>query len=77
MNIATAKVNLAKRVLETEDKDIINYMNAIFDNQPNNWFEELPDEIKAAVERGLKQSKNGESRPHSEVMKKYKKWLKK
>lgn len=77
MNIIAAKKNLAKRILETEDKEIINYVKAILDNQSNNWFEELPEEIKVSVERGLRQSAKGESRPHTEVMKKYQKWLKK
>ncbi len=77
MNIATAKVDLAKRILNTEDKDIITYIKAIFDSQPDNWFQELPGPVQASVERGLKQSQRGEGRAHGEVMKKYKKWLSK
>jgi len=73
MNLVTAKVDLVKRILETEDKELIHYLQAIFDSQPENWFVELPDAIQASVDRGLKQSQRGEGRTHSEVMKKYRK----
>ncbi|MDZ4668718.1 MAG: hypothetical protein SGJ00_12680 [bacterium] len=77
MNIATAKVDLAKKILNTDNKEIITYIKSIFESQPDNWFEELPEPIQASVERGLKQSQQGETRPHSVAMKKYKKWLNK
>ena len=37
----------------------------------------MPDEVKQDLETGIEQSKKGLGRPHDEVMKKYKKWLKK
>jgi hypothetical protein len=77
MNLINAKASLAKRILNTESKEIIGYITAIFESQPKNWFEELPENIKASVEKGLKQSKMKEGRPHAEVMQKHKKWLNK
>lgn len=76
MSIATIKLDLAKKIIDTDDKEIIGYIKAIFDGQSEHWFEELPANVQASVERGIAQSENGEGRPHSEVMKKYKKWLK-
>lgn len=76
MDLATAKVNLAKKILETNDKAIIGYIQSIFKGQQDNWFEELPEKIQISLEKGLKQSAKGEGRSHTEVMKKYKKWLK-
>jgi predicted transcriptional regulator len=75
MDLATAKVDLAKKILETNDKVIIGYIQSIFKGQSDNWFEELPDPIQTSLEKGLKQSARGEGRSHNEVMKKYKKWL--
>lgn len=46
-------------------------------NQENGWWEELPDSVKSSIEKGLKQSKRGETLDHFEIMNKYKKWLKK
>jgi hypothetical protein len=77
MNLTKAKASLAKRILNTESKEVIGYITAIFESQPENWFEELPESVKVSVEKGLKQSRKGEGRPHTEVMLKYKKWLNK
>lgn len=77
MNVAAVKLELAKRLLNTTDKNIINYVKAIFDTQKENWWDELPAEIKLSVERGLKQSANGETMPHADMKKHYEKWLKK
>jgi len=77
MDLAATKLELAKRLLNTNDKNIINYLKAIFDTQENNWWENLPDEIKFSVEKGLKQSSKGETIPHAEMQKCYRKWLKK
>lgn len=76
MSIAITKVELAKRLLNTNDKAIINQIKAIFDSNSDAWFEELPNEIKKQVVRGIHEADQGEGTSHEEVMKKYKKWLK-
>ncbi len=78
MSIATTKLDLAKKIIDTNDKDIINHIKAIFDTHPEaDWFEELPDDVKASVEQGIKEADRGEGTPHAVVMKKVRKWLKK
>jgi len=77
MNIAATKIELVSKLLKTEDKELINYIKAIFSTQPKDWWEELPAPIKDSVTRGLKQAEKGETIPHARVMKKYEKWLKK
>jgi len=79
---------IASVVLTTSDEGIIRKIESLIfskvHSQKNtlpkdallNW-DDLPDAIKASVERGLAQSKSGKATPHAEVMKKYKKWLKK
>ena len=37
----------------------------------------IPDEVRKGVERAIEQSKKVMGRSHEDVMKKYKKWLKK
>jgi hypothetical protein len=71
MNIISIKQDLAKKILQTENIDIINYIKAIFDSEPENWYNDLPSSIQESLEKGLKQSQSGEGRPHDEVMKKY------
>jgi predicted transcriptional regulator len=77
MDIAETKLELVKQILNTNDKELINHLLAIFSTHKEYKFEELPPKIQASVKRGLKQSKEGNTIPHAEVMKKYKKWLKK
>lgn len=77
MDISVTKIELASKLLNTKDKELINYIKAIFSTQPEEWWEELPAPVKESVLRGLKQADKGETIAHAEVMKKYKKWLKK
>jgi hypothetical protein len=77
MSIATTKLDLAKRLIETNNKGLINHIKAVFDSQPDEWFETLPVEVQASVERGIKQADQDKTKPHAEVMKKFKKWAKK
>ena len=53
------------------------FMANIHISKAKNWWAELPSEVKLSVKRGLEQSKRGELIPHEEVMKHYKKFLKK
>ena len=39
------------------------------------WWDELPQEVKASVDRALKVAKEGKEIPHEEVVKKYRKWF--
>ncbi len=40
-----------------------------------NWYDELPGEIKKSVDKGLDDARNDKITPHAEVKKKYEKWL--
>lgn len=78
MSIESIKLDLAKKIIDTDDTGIINHIKAVFDiNEQTNWFEELPDDVQASVLQGLSEADRGEGTPHSEVMKKAKKWLSK
>ncbi len=76
MSIALTKVELAKRLLETNDIGIINHIKAIFDSQSSNWYDELPEEIRNQVDQGILEADKGEGISHDQAMKKYSKWLK-
>lgn len=77
MRIQDQKSDLAKRILATKDKNVIKYIQAIFDNDVDKWEEELPEYIKKSIDSGLDDSKKGKVSDHEVVMKKYAKWLKK
>ncbi len=57
MSIATTKLDLAKKIIDTNNRDLINHIKAIFDTHPDSdWFEELPDDVKASVKQGIKEA---------------------
>lgn len=76
-NLDSIKLDLAKKIIETDDQELIGYIQSLFETKSDNWFEELPADVQASVDIGIAQSERGEGRPHAEVMEKYKKWLKK
>lgn len=73
MNIATLKIDLVKKILNTEDEEVIRYINSIFDSKDIKWFERLPDAIKQSVEIGLQQAERNEGTVHEDYFKKYSK----
>ncbi|MCF8427950.1 MAG: hypothetical protein K9H61_05010 [Bacteroidia bacterium] len=78
MSIDTIKLDLAKKIIDPQDKGIINHIKAIFDTHPEaNWLESLPDDVRASLEQGIKEADRGDGTHDVEVMKKVKKWLKK
>ncbi len=77
MNISTTKIELVKQILNTSDKDIINHIKAVLSINSDDWFNELPIEVKESLTRGLNDSLNGKIISHNEAMKPYKKWIKK
>ena len=77
MSIATTKLNLAKKIIDTDDVSIINHIKAIFETRTDNWFDELNDDVKASVIQGISEAGKGMGKPHSLMMKDLKKWLRK
>ena len=70
MSLANLKFELVEKIINTNNKDIINHIRAIFDTQQeDNWFENLPEDVKLSVEQGIKEADNGEGKPHAVVMK--------
>ncbi len=75
MDVQTEKIALAKRILETEDEAVLLQIKEVFDSNEKDFWTDLPDHVKAGIERGRKQAAEGKLTPHDEVMKKYAKYL--
>lgn len=71
MNIALMKIDLVKKILNTDSEEIIRYLYSIIENQSENWLSELPEEIKKSVDIGLSQSDEGVGIEHDNYFKKY------
>jgi hypothetical protein len=52
-------------------------MQAVFATQEDDLWDEMPDAVQQSVNRGLQQASKNLLKDHSQVRKKYNKWLKK
>jgi uncharacterized protein HemY len=75
MNIQSEKIELVKRLLDTNDEAVLQQIKDVFENLDKDFWNELPDHVKQGIARAKKQVNEGLLTPHDEVMKKYDKYL--
>jgi hypothetical protein len=75
MDVQTEKIELVKRLLETDDEAVLLQIKEIFESHDKDFWNDLPEHVKAGIERGKKQAEDGKLTPNDEVMKKYVKYL--
>ena len=73
MDIQKEKLKVIEILLKTQDEAIIDQVKAILQDDGKDHWDELPEHVKKAVERSEEQIKNGEIKPHNEVMENFKK----
>ncbi|HKK11141.1 MAG TPA: hypothetical protein VJ939_09900 [Bacteroidales bacterium] len=63
------KSELLEWLSNLEDKETIEYLKIVKDSKSNDndWWDDLTDEQKAGIERGLKDIENGRTLSHDEV----------
>lgn len=74
MDLADQKKRIIEQVLHLEDEETLNQLEDVL-SQPNWEWEDLDEQVKASILRGLEQAKRGEVIPHAEVVKMFPKWL--
>jgi len=75
MDIQTEKISLVKRLLDTDDELLLQQIKDVFEHNEKDFWNDLPENVKAGIERAKKQADAGMLTPHDEVMKKYAKYL--
>jgi hypothetical protein len=76
MNLQAQKIDLAQRILSSNNKYLITQLQEVVsDAEKNDFWDELSDEQKSIIKKAQLQLANGEGIPHETVMKKYKQWL--
>ncbi|MBS1530996.1 MAG: hypothetical protein JSU01_11850 [Bacteroidetes bacterium] len=75
MDIQAEKIELVKRLLDTDDESVIREVKDVFASHDKDFWNDLPEHVKAGIERSRKQAEQGLLTPHDEVMKKYAKFL--
>ncbi|NIJ55348.1 hypothetical protein [Dyadobacter arcticus] len=76
MDIQTEKIELAKRLLDTDNESIIDAIKLIFEtvDETGNW-NDLPEKVISDVEESIRQVDAGKGIPHNIARETYKKWL--
>ena len=75
MDIQTEKISLVKRLLDTDDESLLQQIKNVFEHNEKDFWNDLPQYVKAGIEKSKKQADAGMLTPHDEVMKKYAKYL--
>ena len=63
--------------LNVKQKKTVLTVVKTFMEEQKEWWDEIGEEQEKAIDKSLAEMKAGKLTPHDEVMKKYKKWLKK
>ncbi len=66
------KLELIEWLARLEDEEVIRYLKIVKDSErDHDWWNDLTDEQKAGIERGLKDIDEGRTIPHEEVKQRY------
>ena len=76
MDIQTEKIELAKRLLDTEDRGIIDAIKSVFKSfDADEDWSDLPDKVIADAKESMRQINEGKGIPFEIARETYKKWL--
>lgn len=75
-NIEKEKLEIIKWVTTLKDTTSIERLKMMREKKSNvDWWAEITDDEKNAIDKGLEDIKAGRIKPHKEVKKLYEKWL--
>jgi len=75
MDIQTDKLRLIQWLAGLTDPGTIKEFVTLKKSKEVDWWDEISDEERGEIEKGLAQANRGEVIPHEEVIAKFKKWL--
>lgn len=75
INIETKKLALIQWLTSLNDVSMIDKIIELKQEETKDWWNEISDEEKESIEKGLSDAESGKLKPHSEIRKKYEKWL--
>ncbi|OFX60795.1 MAG: hypothetical protein A2066_07350 [Bacteroidetes bacterium GWB2_41_8] len=69
MDIQTLKINLARKILDSNKPSVLEKVEEILKSEGSeDWWYELPVEIQEAIQDGLKQAESGNLLTHEQVV---------
>jgi hypothetical protein len=79
MDISTEKLDIIQRICEIQDNDLIDLIKNIIDipgSSKSEWWNQITQDEKDSINRGINDLQQGKIYPHDQIRKKYEKWLK-
>lgn len=67
-----------KEYIDTADEKVVKMMHAMLEvdaEEDTDWWDTMPDEVKADIDKAIREADEGKLIPHEEVMKFLQKWL--
>jgi hypothetical protein len=73
MGLAADKLELIEWLKNLDDNDIISYLKIVKNSKESDsdWWDDLTDDQKQAIQRGVDDIDKGRITPHNEVKRKY------
>ena len=73
--LQSKKLELIQWLSMLSDKKTIDRINLIKDEENSNWWQEISENEKESIEKGIIDAENGKLKTHTEARKIYEKWL--
>ena len=67
MNI-TLKYKILEKIMQSEDDVLLNEINSLLNISQNDFFHDLPNEVKKAINKAKTELDKGEGIPHQQMM---------
>lgn len=76
MNAVNQMRKEVKEYIDSADEKVVKMVHAMLEADAEaDWWDALPDEVKADIEIAISQADKGEVLSHAEVKKKYPQWF--
>jgi predicted transcriptional regulator len=68
MNLQAKKLELVQLILNTEKPSILRQVEEVF-KKKTDWWDEISEDERKSIEKGLAEANEGDLIPHEEVLK--------
>jgi len=76
MNAEKTMRREVKKYIDTADVKVVKMVHAMLEvDAENDWWDTMPDTVKADVEAALMESEKGHTIPHADIQKRCQKWI--
>lgn len=75
LNLEQEKLEIIKWISTLKDETAIERIKLLKERKTKDWWNEISDAEKIAIEKGLEDLKSRKVKPHKDVKKIYTKWL--